>query len=85
VDEVVHTATVSWEYALDWFSSWGGRIRVLANGNVECDSSTVDGGYSRVIEVLAGAEPHVVWQMDTSNAFWYRAYRMPSLYPGVQW
>ena len=85
VDELARTADVSWEYAPGWFSSWGGSIRVLSNGNVECDSSSVDGGYSRVIEVMAGAEPQLVWQMDTSDAFLYRAYRIPSLYPGVQW
>jgi len=85
VDELARTADVSWEYVPGWYSFWGGSIRVLANGNVECDSSTVDGGYSRVIEVTAESEPQLVWQMDTSDAFLYRAYRMPSLYPGMQW
>jgi hypothetical protein len=85
VDELARTAEVSWEHVLGWFSSWGGSIRVLSNGNVECDSSTVDGGYSRVVEVMAGSDPQLVWQMDTSGAYLYRAYRISSLYPGVQW
>jgi arylsulfate sulfotransferase len=85
VDQLARTADVSWEYVPGWFSFWGGSIRVLSNGNVECDSSTVDGGYSRVIEVMGGSDPQLVWQMDTSDAFLYRAYRISSLYPGVQW
>lgn len=85
VDESSRTAAVSWQYAPGWYSYWGGSIGVLSNGIVELDSTTVNGGNSRVIEVTPGANPQVIWQMDTSNANFYRAYRVPSLYPGVQW
>jgi hypothetical protein len=87
VDESARTAEVSWEYALGWFSLWGGSVAVLPNGNVEMDSSTVNGGPSRVIEVTSGNAPQLVWQMDEQNpgTNYYRAYRIPSLYPGVWW
>lgn len=83
-DESARTADISWQYSPGWFASWGGSVGVLPNGNVEFDSSTVDGAPARIIEVTPGSMPQVVWQMDTSSAF-YRAYRIPSLYPGVQW
>lgn len=85
VDESARTAQVSWQYAPGWYSFWGGSIAVLQNGDVEFDSTTPDGGYSRVIEVSQGPNPQVVWDMDSTNTLWYRAYSIPSLYPGVDW
>jgi hypothetical protein len=84
VDESALKARISWQYAPGWFSDWGGSVAVLENGNVELDSSAY-GGSSRVIEVTRGVDPRIVWQMDAKNAAFYRAYRIPSLYPGVQW
>ncbi len=54
---------------------------MLSNGDVEFDSSAVNGGNSRVIQVTQDSDPEIVWQLDTSNASFYRAYRIPSLYP----
>jgi arylsulfate sulfotransferase len=85
VNESTHTASVTWQYAPGWYSPWGGSIGVLPNGDVEFDSSAVDGGNSSVIEVTQSSSPQAVWQMDSINAAFYRAYRIPSLYPGVQW
>ncbi len=85
VDESARTAQVTWQYAPGFFSYWGGSVSRLANGDMELDSSSVDYGPSRVIQVTGGANPQVVWQMDTSNAYLYRSERIPSLYPGVQW
>jgi len=85
VDESARTAHVSWQYAPGWYSSWGGSIAVLPNGDVEFDSTTPNNLNSRVTEVTPGSNSSVVWQMDTSNAFFYRAYGISSLYPGVQW
>jgi len=34
---------------------------------------------------MEGATPVTVWQMDIAGQWAYRAYRIPSLYPGVQW
>ena len=58
---------------------------MLSNGDVEFDSRAVNGGDSRVIQVTPDSDPEIVWQLDTSNASFYRAYRIPSLYPRVQW
>ena len=79
------TAQIAWQYAPGFFSLWGGSVAVLPNGNLELDSTTPDGAYSRVLEVTTGSSPQVVWQMDASNSLFYRAYRIPSLYPGVKW
>jgi len=87
LDESARTASVAWQYAPGWYSYWGGSIGVLPNGDVEIDSSTVNGenGHSRIIQVTNGSNPQVQWQLDTTGTALYRAYRIPSLYPGVQW
>jgi hypothetical protein len=85
IDQSALTAQTSWQYSPGWYSVWGGSIAVLPNGNVELDSTTMNQGHSRVIEVTSGTTPQVVWQMDTPDTFFYRAYRIPSLYPGVTW
>ncbi len=75
-----------------YFGFWGGSINQLGNGNVEFDLNDPiippsAGVASQIQEITQTANPQVVWQMDitpiTSNA--YRAYRVPSLYPGVTW
>lgn len=94
IDESAKTATLVSHTMLssvlpnDYYSAWGGNADKLANGNLEFDSTgTVTGSY--VFEMTQGANPQVVWKMaqnstDFYNAF-YRAFRIPSLYPGVQW
>ena len=57
----------------------------MPNGDIEFDSSSVNSGYSQVMEITGGSSPHVVWQMNSSNSNFYRAYRIPSLYQGVSW
>jgi arylsulfate sulfotransferase len=85
IDQSALTAQISWQYSPGWYSSWGGSIVVLPNSDVEFDSTTVNGGYSKVLEVTKGATPQKVWEMDATDAAFYRAYRIPSLYPGVSW
>ncbi len=85
VDESTRTAAVAWQDLLGWFALWGGSMAVLPNGNIEIDSSTVNGGPTRIVEVTSDATPKLVWELVESNATYYRAYRIPSLYPGVQW
>jgi hypothetical protein len=42
--------------------------------------------YSEVDEVkTTGDTPQTVWQLKTTGTNLYRASRLPSLYPGVQW
>jgi len=87
VDEAARTATVQWQDSPGFFSAWGGSIAVLDNGDVEFDSSAPAGAAtsSKVIEVTQTATPQVVWEMDITGGNAYRAYRIPSLYPGVTW
>ena len=85
VDESNLTANIEWEYKPGWYAFWGGSVDVVRNGNVEMTSSTVNGGTARSIEVTRTSAPQITWQLDTSDSNFYRAYRVPSLYPGVTW
>ena len=99
VDESTMVANLLWSYvptnglpgAPGLFSIWGGAINQLANGNVEFDvnSPALPPGptvASEVQEVTSTSNPQVIWKMDIPvPTFAYRAYRWPSLYPGVTW
>ena len=86
VDENTKVANVLWDHLPGFYSFWGGSIEALNNGNVEYDVTDPFGfPASRVVEVTQTANPQVVWQLDLTGEFAYRAYRIPSLYPGVSW
>jgi hypothetical protein len=92
LDESSMTADLVWQDSPGLFSFWGGSVNQLANGNVEFDANAPLGFpsptlASRVQEVTQTATPQVLWQMDVSPVplYAYRAYRVPSLYPGVTW
>ncbi|MCU1297249.1 MAG: arylsulfate sulfotransferase [Acidobacteriaceae bacterium] len=87
IDENAKSADLLWQNLPGFYSYWGGSIDVLTNGNVEYDMSAPFGYTlaSRVLEVTQTANPQVVWQLDVSGENAYRAYRIPSLYPGVAW
>lgn len=91
LDESTMIANLDWADSLSFFSIWGGNINQLENGNVEFDLNSplmapVAGAASQVQEVTQDATPQTVWQMDIPlPMFAYRAYRWPSLYPGVTW
>jgi arylsulfate sulfotransferase len=57
---------------------------VLPNANVEYNLAGV-GKDSYVFEVTPTATPQTVWQMHIVGSNTYRSFRIPSLYPGVQW
>jgi hypothetical protein len=82
LDEAALTADVAWEHRLP-YSYWGGSMVMLPNGNVEMNSSSAPPAGSRVVEVTVDQQE--VWRMNVTNAAFYRAYRVGSLYPGVQW
>jgi arylsulfate sulfotransferase len=86
-DETTKAATVQWQYLPGYYTFWGGSIEVLDNSDVEFDASEPFGATveSRVMEVTQTDTPEIVWQMDILGGFAYRAYRIPSLYPGVVW
>ena len=92
VDESAMIADLQWADPLQLFGIWGGNINQLPNGNVEFDLNAPaippsPNVASQVQEVTQTSSPQVIWSMDispsTANA--YRAYRVPSLYPGVSW
>jgi hypothetical protein len=86
LDEGAMLANLVWQHLPGFFSFWGGSIDVLSNGDVEFASSAAPSPLAAQInEVTPTDNPQVVWQMNTTGASAYRAYRIPSLYPGVAW
>jgi hypothetical protein len=89
IDESAKTATLMFHQKLPFslYNSFGGNAEELANGNIEydlCGIAAGFGGGSYVYEVTQESTPQTVWVMRTKPNL-YRATRMPSFYPGVQW
>ena len=84
LDETAKTADITWidKLAPD-FSFFGGSSRQLENGNIEFDECGLQP--AAITEVTRVMPPQVVWQMKIDAQFAYRGFRIPSLYPGVQW
>ena len=89
IDEAAKTATLVFHQILptSLYSYFGGNAEVLANGDVEYDLCGVNGvgGTSDIFEVTQTSTPATVWHMSSNSGNMYRASRIPSLYPGVQW
>ena len=89
LDESTKTASVGWAFRNSLFTPWGGSINQLANNNVEFDMPQPflpqDPAASLIQEVTQTTNPTLVWQMTITGSNAYRAYRIPSLYPGVAW
>jgi arylsulfate sulfotransferase len=86
VDEATQVATLLWQDLPGFYSYWGGSIGILANGDIEFDLATVASTpASQVSEVTYTDSPQTVWQLNLTGANAYRAFRIPSLYPGVSW
>ena len=86
IDETAKTATIMTNYKPGEFSSWGGEAQMLTNGNLESDFNAGSAQFfSDIYETTSGDNPQVVWHLQTHAQNAYRAYRMGSLYPGVQW
>ena len=101
IDENARTATLIQHYVTlpSMYSYFGGNVDRLNNGDTEADFCGVASG--SVVQELnfsggssqgaggspqsAGGSSQVVWQAVTPHSFQYRAERLPSLYPGVQW
>ena len=66
-----------------FFSFFGGNAELLSNNDLEVDfCATSRGAFVRELNPQAS---QVIWQGYTPKADQYHAFRMPSLYPGVQW
>jgi arylsulfate sulfotransferase len=88
LDESAKTATIEWVDNLSpTFSFFGGSAGLLNNGNVEFDqcAGSPTAFSAAIYEVTKTTSPQTVWQMHIPTQNVYRGFRMPSLYPGVQW
>jgi arylsulfate sulfotransferase len=87
VDESAMTATLLSNYTPppNLYSFFGGNVDLLANGDIEADFCAVKTG--AIVQELSESSgtTQVVWQAMTPGDAQYHAYRIPSLYPGVQW
>lgn len=85
IDEVNKTVEVLFDGRLPLHSLAVGSVAVFENGNVEGDMGILFPTSARIVEMTRDAVPQIVWQMDIAGQWAYRGYRIPSLYPGVQW
>ena len=88
IDETAKTATFVIHPTTPDYSFFGGNAEVLANGNVEydeCSDGSIAGDNAAIFEVTQTTTPQTVWKMQITGQYNYRGFRIPSLYPGVQW
>jgi hypothetical protein len=87
IDEAARTATLLFHQIVpaNLYSFFGGNALALANGDVEYDLCGLAPESSQVDEVTDEPSPQTVWTLTVNGNYAYRAYRLPSLYPGVQW
>jgi arylsulfate sulfotransferase len=92
IDENAKTATLTFHQKLDpsLYNTFGGNAEPLDNGDFEYDlcgdGITPSHIFSDIFEVTPdNANPTTVWHMHVTTANIYRGFRIPSLYPGVQW
>jgi arylsulfate sulfotransferase len=69
------------------YSTCCGDALTLLNGDFEYDvpMDVNRPGFSYVQEVTQLQNPQLVWQMNIQGQLAYRAFRIPSLYPGIEW
>lgn len=88
LDETAKTATLAFHPTTPDYSTFGGNAEVLENGNVEfdeCAATALPSTNAAIYEVTQAWPPQTTWQMKIAGRYAYRAMRLPSLYPGVQW
>ncbi len=88
INESTKTASLTFHQVVptNFYNSFGGNTEEMQNGDVEYDiCGETTGTNSDVFEVTQTSNPQTVWQMHSAGTQFYRASRIPSLYPGVQW
>jgi arylsulfate sulfotransferase len=100
LDETAKTATIQFRseppvYAtppqVTEFAAFGGSARLLANNNLEYDlcglAAPGTQNLNNQSDILEVTQPsgQIAWRMQLSGNYAYRSFRIPSLYPGVQW
>jgi len=88
LNEFTNTAELLWEHNLSPdFSGCCGSVNLLSNGDLEYDLAS-DGqnpNDSYIREVTQDPNAQLVWQLAITGQLAYRGFRIPSLYPGVEW
>jgi arylsulfate sulfotransferase len=87
LDETAMTATIAQHNPTGDYSNFGGNAELLGNGDLEADSCFVAGSPAgtTTTEMTADQPAELVWSMHLTPGNAYRSFRMPSMYPGVQW
>src|SRR5579883_1168107 len=86
IDEGGKTATVTLHPSAQVYSFFGGNAEVLKNGHIEyCESTTNPATDGDIYEITADNNPSIIWNLHVTGQTVYRGFRLPSLYPGVQW
>jgi hypothetical protein len=85
VNEENMTATMVTHYVLPDtdYSFFGGNAELLDNNDIHVDFCAVSRG--ALVRELNPQANQIIWQGYTPKAAQFKAYRLPSLYPGVQW
>jgi arylsulfate sulfotransferase len=85
LNESQMTATMVTHYVPppSYFSFFGGNAELLDNNDIEVDFCGAAQG--AIVQELDPTGTQVVWQGTTAHADQFHVYRLPSLYPGVQW
>ena len=85
INENNMTATMIAHYVPppSYFSFFGGNAEPLTNGEMEVNFCAALKG--AIVQELNPQASQVLWQATTPGADQFHVYRMPSLYPGVQW
>jgi arylsulfate sulfotransferase len=88
INEAAMTATLQTHQILpaSLYSFFGGNAQILPNGNLEYDLCGLPNEpNAQIFETPNQSTPQTVLNMTFPSTYVYRAYRLPSLYPGVQW
>jgi arylsulfate sulfotransferase len=88
LNEFTNAARVLSESNLSpYYSICCGNASQLSNGDIEYDVAfdVNTPNQSFIQEVTAERTPQLVWQLNVTGQLLYRGFRIPSLYPGVQW
>jgi len=87
VDEPTRTASILWQDTNLPYSLALGSVNPQANGDVEFEEGFLpDSPWKAVAqEVTRETNPQLVWRLEVDHQPGYRIFRLPSLYPGVQW
>jgi len=85
INETNMTATMIAHYVPPptYFSFFGGNAEQLGNNDTEVNFCAALKG--AIVQELNPQASQVVWQATTPGADQFHVYRLPSLYPGVQW